>query len=115
MSLKQALAERLKERFSLDDVVDATESLLKGETVRKKFKVLHGKDGSQSRVLTEVVTTSRPEDRAKGLILLDAMAFGGELGMSPKAVQGGNMGDLYKRFNQQVDRRIVQLPEDSDG
>ena len=110
-TLKAALAQRLRERFSLDEVVDATEQVLRGATVRKKYKVHTDKDGNERRMLVEVVESVKPEDAAKGLIILDAVAFEGELGMSPRQVQGGNMSDLYKRFNAPVDNRIVQLPD----
>ncbi len=107
MDIKAELARRLREEFDLDEVVESTATILRGETVRKTYKYENG-----IRTLASESRTVKVQDRAKGLILLDAIAYNGELGLSPKTVEQGSMGELYTRFNGAVDNRIVHVDDE---
>ncbi|MBM63682.1 MAG: hypothetical protein CL484_12120 [Acidobacteria bacterium] len=104
MSFKAELAERLRAKFDLDEIADSVSTLMSGATVKTEYRLTPG----GKRVPIKVTETVRPQDRAKGLILLDAIAFNGELGMSPRTVEQGDLTDLYRRFSSETDARIVQ-------
>tara|TARA_R100000951_G_scaffold106333_1_gene100846 strand:- start:3937 stop:4446 length:510 start_codon:yes stop_codon:yes gene_type:complete len=107
MDIKAELARRLREEFDFEEVVESTAAILRGENVKKTYKYEKG-----VRTLYSETVTVKVQDRAKGLILLDAVAYNGELGLSPKKVDQGSIGELYNRFNATVDNRIVHVDDE---
>ena len=111
---KLELAKKLREKFSIEDVVESTVEILRGATTKVKYKLFELEDGTVRKVPVEMTETVKPEDRARGLIMLDQLAYGGELGLSDKKVGPGNSADVYRRFQQPVDLRIIQAARDED-
>ena len=96
---RRRLLEKMEaEGFGLDQLADSMIQVIKGEKVTE----VYDKDG----ILVEKRVVVDPKDRARGLLIADALR-GGDLGLTPQQAFIPNPAErMYARYAPTMDHRV---------